>query len=192
MNVLYFIFMRWSQERSSCLCINIWWLCFEADLWQQWVSDFPGSDSCHIPGQQSCQRAWILTQSFQFPVTPEHWIHKLLLLRSWVWLHLFAQGGSVRLFGAFCLLFLQVLEAFILEPTCTIETDCLWSKLVKDTGFQQLQHLSGELMCLCCLMMGSDWCISSIDNKYGTLWNGKQKEYHLCLPLDKDHLTDPL
>lgn len=92
MNVLYFIFMHWSQERSSCLCINIWWLCFEADLWQQWVSDFPGSDSCHIPGQQSCQRAWILTQSFQFPVTPEHWIHKLLLLRSWVWLHLFAQG----------------------------------------------------------------------------------------------------
>lgn len=41
-------------------------------------------------------------------------------------------------------------------------------------------------------MMGSDWCISSVDNKYGTLWNGKQKEYHLCLPLDKDHLTDPL
>lgn len=46
-------------------------------------------------------------------------------------------------------------------------------------------------MCLCCLMTGSDWCISSIDNKHGMLWNGKQKE-HLCLPLDRGHLTDPL
>lgn len=103
-------------------------------LWQlsySWVAELPKSMNINTAIQIPCNTRALDSQT----ASP-----KKLSVTTFVC----SGGGSVHLFGAFCLLFLQLLEVFILEPTYTIEADCLWSKVVQDSGFQQLQSLCGE------------------------------------------------